>query len=168
MEQLTRPRVVVGIDESLAGLRALRFAVAETRRRNAELHAVRAWTFNGTARSAYIMVDEHRRAAAAMIEDAFGEAMGRMPDDIEVLMTTVVGSPGRSLVKYADLDTDLLVLGATGGSRLVRLLRRSVPRYCAARAVCPVLVVPPSAFARQAQRAGMARALRRDLPQLTT
>jgi hypothetical protein len=40
-------RVVVGVSRSLAGLQALRYAVAEARRRVAPLVAVRAWYLNG-------------------------------------------------------------------------------------------------------------------------
>jgi hypothetical protein len=45
-------RVVVGVSQSLTGLQALRYGVAEARRRQVPLHAVRAWRLDmGMART---------------------------------------------------------------------------------------------------------------------
>jgi len=160
------PRVVVGVDESLAGLRALRSAVEEARRRNAQLHAIRVWMFNGTARSAYQLIDQHRQAAIASVETAFVEAMGGVPFDLDVVLQVMAGgNPGQILVQAASRDDDLLVVGATGGSPLLRFLRRSVPRYCVKKAGCPVLVVPPTAFARQSRHHSVVKDVERDLLQ---
>jgi len=162
------PRVVVGVDESLAGLRALRTAAQEARRRKAQLHAIRVWAFNGSARSAYALIDQRRRAAIAAVESAFVEAMGGVPFDLDVVLQVVAGgNPARILMQAADRDDDLLVVGAASGPSVLRLMRRSVPRRCVRKAVCPVLVVPPTAFARQAGRRSMAKDVERDLLQLT-
>ena len=99
------PRVVVGVDESLAGLRALRTAVDEARRRNAELHAIRVWPLNAAAHGAYQLIDEYRRAAVAALETAFVEAMGGVPFDLDVVPEIAAGaSPGRILVRAASGD----------------------------------------------------------------
>lgn len=163
----TSSRVVVGIDGSMAGLRALRLAVSQARQRHAELHALRAWTFRpkgrGTGMSGY---EEQEYAVYESTVAAFTDAMGGLPADVEVILGTVLGSPGRALVEYADRDEDLLVVGSPQTRSLRRLLHTPVSRYCAAHAACPVLVVPPDGFAKQAEREGMARAIHRDLPQL--
>lgn len=165
---LRPPRVVVGVDESLAGLRALRCAVEEARRRKAQLHAIRVWAFNGSTRSAYQLIEEHRGAAIASVESAFAEAMGGVPFDLDVVLQVVAGgNPARILVQSASADQDLLVVGASGDGALRRFLRRSVARYCAKKAACPVLVVPPTAFARQAGRHSVASDVERDLLQPT-
>ncbi len=162
------PRVVVGVDESLAGLRALRTAVSEARRRKAQLHAIRVWALNGSARSAYQVIDQRRHAAIASVEAAFVAAMGGVPFDLDVVLQVVAGgNPARILVRSADRDDDLLVVGATGGARGLRFLRRSVPRYCVKKADCPVVVVPPTAFARQARRHWLVKDVERDLLQPT-
>ena len=44
MDSQDTARVVVGVDNTLAGLQALRRAVAEARAREVPLHALRAWT----------------------------------------------------------------------------------------------------------------------------
>jgi nucleotide-binding universal stress UspA family protein len=149
MPRVNAGRVVVGVEDSLAGLRALRVAVAEARRRGAALHALRAWTVSlSRAGSPGVWCDELRDVAADRVVAAFDKAMGGAPDDLEVVAGTLVGPPGKALVDYAHRDDDLLVVGATQGNRLLRLVRASVPRYCVAHAQCPVLVVPPDTFAR--------------------
>ncbi len=168
MQRVNGTRVIVGVEDSLAGLRALRVAVAEARRRGAVLHAVRTWIHNPSRGGDLgVCYEELERAAADEIISVFDKTMGGLPADVDVVTATVVGPPGRTLVRYADRDDDTLVVGATCGPWVLRVLRPSVPRYCVARAQCPVLVVPPDAFARQARREGLARAIRRDLPTLT-
>jgi len=160
-------RVIVGIDGSLAGLRALRLAVAEARRRGAVLHAVRVWNFNpawrGTPAGWY---GELERQATDELADAFAAAMGGVPSDIEVVKATPMGVPGRVLVEYAHRDGDLLVVGCSPRRWWQRLRRGSTARYCATRAQCLVLVVPLDEFARDVTRHGLRRAVRRDLPAL--
>ncbi len=162
------PRVIVGIDESLAGLRALRVAVTEARSRGAELHAVRVWNFEpawrGSPAGWYRQV-EHE--AEEVIGRAFDEAMGGVPEEIEVVTATLMGRPGRVLIDYAHGDDDLLVLGSGQRSWWRRLFRSSTTRYCAPRAWCPVLVVPLDGFARTAYREGLKRAVQRELPILS-
>ena len=94
--------------------------------------------------------------------------MGGVPFDLDVVLQVVAGgNPTRILVQSADRDDDLLVVGATGGPLVRRLLRRSVPRQCVRMAASPVLVVPPTTFARQAGRRSTAKDVERDLLQLT-
>jgi hypothetical protein len=65
------PRVIVGVDDSVPGLAALRFAVGEARRRGVPLHAVRA-------RTDLVLGD------FTEIDAAFAEAFGAYPDGVEV------------------------------------------------------------------------------------
>jgi nucleotide-binding universal stress UspA family protein len=164
MEGIERSRVIVGVDGSLAGLRALRVAVAEARRRGAALHALRAWPYESSVGLVGDMwARAAREAAADAIVGVFAEAMGGVPDDIVVRGVVVNGSPGLALVGYADRDDDLLVVGCGQHGRLGRLLRRRVGRYCAVHASCPVLMVPPDAFAREAARRRISRDLVQEL-----
>jgi nucleotide-binding universal stress UspA family protein len=145
------PRVVVGVDDSLSGLEALRFAVAEARRRGVGLRAIRAWQPTtpwhvpdaGQYRAA--MVD----AAAMVLHDAFQEAMGGLPKDLAVEALAVDGPTARVLVDQAGGEEDLLVIGRPGRgwrARLARAWRRlsggsTVDVYCVRTAVCPVVTV---------------------------
>lgn len=143
----------MGVDKSLAGLRALRVAVAEAHRRHAVLPALRVWNFNpgwrGTPDGWY---QEIEREAADALDRAFAEAMGGVPRDLEVVTATPKGPPGQVLVDYAHRDDDLLVLGCRQRPRWRRLFHWSIARQCASHALCPVLVVPLDAFARAACR----------------
>jgi nucleotide-binding universal stress UspA family protein len=161
-------RIIVGVDRSLAGLRALRLAVAQARGRGGEVHAIRVW--NGTAPCDPSLPDLYRALrnnAADTIRLAFDDAMGGVPDDVRVVTVTIMGRPGDALVDYADRDTDLLLVGTPRPGVLRRLFHSSVTRRCVVRARSPVLVVPPDALARTVLREGLARVMRRSVPNMT-
>ena len=156
-------RVVVGVAESIAGLRALRVAVAEAQLRHAVLHAVRTWhqPLPNLSPGVLVLRQEVTRNASLTLTRAFTTAMGGLPVGVEVVAAVVEGLPGPALTAYADRDNDLLVVGTGRTRRLSRLLSGSVARYCLTHAACPTLAVPPNAFARSAGR--LARTMRRDL-----
>jgi nucleotide-binding universal stress UspA family protein len=160
-------RVIVGVSDSLAGLRALRLAVSEARRRDAVLHAVRAFDFDSSARFPDHQAYQDRKAAATDdLVQAFAKAMGGIPGDLEIVQTIALGRPGSVLVTRAHHDGDLLIVGSSQRRWWRRWFRRSVTRYCVARATCPVLAVPPDAFARVAGRVSLAKTIGRDLSTL--
>ena len=103
MSMTRSPRVVVGVDDSLTGLEALRFAAAEARRRGVTLRAIRAWQFavpwydHDAGQNRAGMVD----AAAMVLCDAFQQAMGGLPEDIDVEALAIEGPPARTLVDQA-------------------------------------------------------------------
>ncbi len=174
-EESTRGRVVVHVQGSLAGLRALREAVTQARLRGGELIAVRtydpprastapmtfAWAANdvhgiGSIRATMQREDAElrrqwtvcERQATSLMHQAFNDAMGGLPRDVRVRLTALPGRSGhagRALLSMAYRDDDLLVVAA---DRRRRIFRRSTRRYCAARASCPVLQVPPNELAR--------------------
>jgi len=124
------PRVFVGVDRSIPGLTALRFAVAEARRRGAPLFAVR--------------VSEHLTLREAHeIDEAFAEALGGYPADVVVRREILVGPVAETLTRRARYDTDVLIVGTHGASGRRRVFGNySISRDCVRRARCPVLVVP--------------------------
>jgi nucleotide-binding universal stress UspA family protein len=164
MDTDTRGRVILGVDGSLAGLRALRLAVTEARRRNATLYAVRVWPMR-LAGPAFIPFDDERRQSMTVIDEAFAAAVGGPPTDVKVVACAPAGEIGPTLTDYASRDDDLLVVGSARGG--LRRLRRSVSRYCTAHATCPVMVVPADAFARLASKEHLGRAIRRDVAMLS-
>jgi nucleotide-binding universal stress UspA family protein len=153
MDTTRKPRVVVGVDDSLSGLEALRFATAEARRRGVGLRAVRAWQFAspwheqsaGQFRAA--MVD----AAALVLHEAFQQAMGGLPKDVAVEALAVGGPTAQMLVDQASSPDDLLVVGRSGCDRgwwhvLGRIWNRltgqsRVDVHCVRIATCPVVTV---------------------------
>jgi nucleotide-binding universal stress UspA family protein len=168
MDSQDTTRVVVGVDNTLAGLQALRRAVAEARAREVPLHALRAWTPGQLG--FYPTLADQRQAEAAtasqFVAAAFAETMGGLPRDVPVQTLLVGDSPGPALVRYAYRDGDLLVLGSPRRGRWHPWSRSRVVRYCLAHAACPVLVVPPPALARDGSDRALLRELRRDLEQL--
>ncbi len=150
-------RVIVGIDDSPAGLAALATATDMARSYGARLVAVRSWalglprhggrrfrhlshryvilSFSGTAQ---------RAAATVLIGNAFAAAVGRVPKDVAVTFETPASDPAVALIGLASQPGDLIVVGTCGGHLIRRLVHGSVSRYCTRHASCPVVVVPRS------------------------
>lgn len=156
-----KSRVFVGVDGSLASLRALREAAAAARRRRGELHVVHVRPRERPAPLPLLMgfgpvvqlrepgpSDWLDRAAMELIRACLRDSLGCAPADLDVHLTVVTGEPHRELVSMGSHDEDLLVVGTRGGRRRSHLRRRSVSRYCAGHARCPLLIVPRDEFAR--------------------
>jgi len=148
-------RVIVGVDGSLGSLAALRRAVAEARQCGAQLCAVRvasqAISWIGA------LGDDDLAVLHRQIEDAFQDALGEVPSDLERRSLAIVGAAGPALASFADREDDLLVVGASERRRLRRRWHRSVSGYCVRHANCPVLSVPLPEFARTMRRVRLPR-----------
>lgn len=152
-----RGRVIVGVHGSLSSLAALRQAVTEARRRGARLCAVWVVPEDLAWVSGVPLSEEDMRTMHEQIESAFENALGAVPDDLQLRSVVLVGAPGRELVGFARREEDLLVVGAGEHGRLRRWGARSVSAYCVRHARCPVLTVPLSAFAKRMRRARLRR-----------
>jgi hypothetical protein len=139
MENSTHPRVIVGIDRTLAGYAALRLAVGIARGRRLPLQAVRA--------SAGVASRD-----AAYIDQAFQEALGGIPLDLEVTKTIVYEPAASGLARNAADPRDVIVVGndATGALRVI--WPGTVGRGLFKRARCQVLVVPAPEMHRPTRR----------------
>lgn len=135
-----RRRIVVGVDGSDAGLKALDWAIGEARRWPAVIDVVTAWTFpmvEGYAIS-HPVADVERGA-----RDTVTEAMSQVAEsapEVDVRGETADGEAGPILVDAAK-GADLLVVGARGIGGLERFFLGSVSAYCAKHAPCPVVIV---------------------------
>ena len=142
MSGSTGGRVIVGVDDSPAGFRALHAAVAQARGLGRELIAVRAYpapTVGGTPwqsppdwrlpRVPQPPTSEpwQRMQAAGQerelsaVRRIFEQALGGLPQDVRVRSVASVGPPGPVLVALAYRADDLLVVGKRPGRRLRRL-----------------------------------------------
>ncbi|WP_225095457.1 universal stress protein [Streptomyces sp. CoH27] len=143
-------RFVVGVSGSPGSLTAMSRAADEAGRRGAELWPVLAWEPPGgdpAARrfpAAAVMVEEWDRLARERLLKALCDVFGSTDTGLPGHALVVRGAPGPALVRTADREDDILVVGAGGRGRLHRALWPSVSRYCLAHAACPVLAVPPS------------------------
>ena len=136
------PRIVVGVDGSPASVDALRWAAGQADLIGAAVEAVISWEYPSTSGMEFGSLDidwaENARAALAdALDVALGEDAGR------VTGTVTRGHPAEVLVAAAQ-GADLLVVGSRGHVALPGRLLGSVSEHVAARASCPVVVVPSS------------------------
>jgi len=133
-------RVVVGVDGSEAGAKALEWAIGYAHQSPAVIDVVTAWTFPMVEGYALThTVGEVEDMAREVVTAAMSHVAYEAPD-IVVRGETADGEPGRVLVDAAQ-GADLLVVGARGESGLHRLFLGSVSTYCAKNASCSVMVV---------------------------
>jgi nucleotide-binding universal stress UspA family protein len=154
-----RGRVVVGVADTPSGLRALRWAVDEARRRGTALCAVRSWRFNVAWEGADVTRwrDELAAEATGTVLATFVTAVGGVPADLGIDLVVTEGAAGPVLVDRVGED-DVLVVGTSSGRWWWNPF--GVGRYCLRHADCPVVVVPAPSFGRRAR--ALARQLRRD------
>jgi nucleotide-binding universal stress UspA family protein len=148
-------RVIVGVDDSAAGLAAIKAAVMLAQGYGARLVAVRAWALglprHGGRRRRHVSHPhvilrfsdtEQRAASTVLISSAIKEAVGRLPDGIVMTRATPDADPAVALVALATEPGDVIVVGTGGGHWVRRLIHGSVSRYCVRHARCPVIMVP--------------------------
>src|ERR1700730_14549759 len=148
-------RIVVGVDDSPAGVAALRWAVNQARNCGMPLVAVRSWALglprHGGRRHRrrarlhphvvlYYDGTEPRDAAVKLVHDSLRIGTGDMAQDVIVTVETPEGDPGAALTDIAT-DGDLMVVGG-GEPGLKRALHGSVSHYCREHSRCPVVIVP--------------------------
>src|SRR5947207_10273708 len=102
-------RIVVGVDGSEGGIRALDWAVTEAARRGGTVHAVTAWQWTQPDLGVDIRT-EHDRIAKQSLEEAVAAARAPYPK-VAVSIETVPG-PAAEVLTRAAADADLLVLGS--------------------------------------------------------
>jgi nucleotide-binding universal stress UspA family protein len=144
--------IVVGVDPSTAGRRALAFALREAVLRGAEVVAVRAWeppSFALTYPIPAVVTELEQDVAAqalALAEEQLKLAVDDVPgaDSVERRAVAVRGPAARVLVEAAR-DAALLVVGTRGHGALSRAVLGSVSSSVAHLARGSVAVVPASA-----------------------
>ena len=137
--------IVVGVDGSATGDRALDWALHEAIRRDSELTVAHVWDVSDVpafAMSAAIAegVDE---AAHQLVQQSLDRAYARDPQLKAVTVHTVVveDRPAKALVRLAK-DAPLLVVGSHGASGVKAAVLGSVSSACIHHATSPVAVIP--------------------------
>jgi nucleotide-binding universal stress UspA family protein len=165
-------RIVVGVDGSPEARRALAWAAAEARLRQAVLQVVHAYHARNLAAPVYFGsthtydasvggagVPEPELTASVQRREAFEAAVRSQADEllaallgelgetvsgVEVRQTVVEDRhPAEALVRLS-VDAELLVVGSRGRGGFSELLLGSVSHAAVLHAVCPVVVVPSS------------------------
>jgi nucleotide-binding universal stress UspA family protein len=132
-------RIVVGVDGSDGGIRALDWAVGEAARRGGTVQAITAWQWTTPDIGADVRV-EHERMAMLALEEAVTAARAPYPQ-VAISAEAVPGLAAEVLTRAA-AEADLLVLGSHGHGRLFHAVVGSTAEACIRLAVCPVVVVP--------------------------
>jgi len=135
------PQIVVGVDGSAAGRRALHWAILEARRRGASVRAVIAWRWDIAERADTISSAEADEASRTISRER-QSLPADLRDAVDFTTEVVEGRPAEVLVKAAQ-HADLLVLGSHGHSHRLQQVLGSVAEECVRNAVCPVVVLPP-------------------------
>jgi nucleotide-binding universal stress UspA family protein len=136
-ERAVGSKIVVGVDGSIDGQRALAWALDEAARRTAELLVVHAWEYPSAT---YVFPpgpqeESAREVLAKSIE-------GLDAPNVDVRTRLVEGRPVTALVRES-LDADMLVVGSHGRSGVAAVVLGSVSTGCIHHAACAVVVVPP-------------------------
>lgn len=130
--------VVVGVDGSKNGAKAIEWADSYAKSTGASVRLVGAWTWpvNYGVPIAYDGFDP-----AALTEEILGKAKAELtlPDD-RVESVCVQGNAGPTLVAQSE-GASLLVVGSRGHGEIATILLGSVSGYCVHHASCPVVVV---------------------------
>ena len=140
--------IVVGVDGSDGGAKALEFAAAEAALRETQLRIVSAWEmpeWRYTAPPGFEPVldpatlDAFRERGQEIAHNALASVKGQHPS-LEVEAVAVQGHPADALLAQG-ADAELIVVGRRGLGGFKSLLLGSVSQQVVHHASCPVVVV---------------------------
>lgn len=150
-------RVIAGASGSPGSLAALRYADLLASAHEAILVPVLAWEPPGGDGAVQVvaaggLLQACQELACGQLRDALAAVWGEVPSDPRVRPRVERGPAGWVLVSVASCPGDVLVIGAGRRGTLRRAAGCRVGRYCAARARCPVILVPPPDLAWESAR----------------
>ena len=132
-------RIVVGVDGSEGGTRALRWAVHEAGARGGTVHAVTAYTLQDL--DGFRMTNPEKQTTVQRMLDT--QVTTALEDNLRVQVTAEVAfGEAPDILTRAVRHADLLVLGSHGHGRLFHAVLGSVAESCIRTATAPVVVVP--------------------------
>lgn len=141
--------VVVGIDDSEGGRRALDTAVSEALLSHRPLHVVHTWASYPTGytagtypKTATELADSIRDYASSVLATAVARVREENPT-LKVTEELAVGD-ARQILEDRSRDAAVLVVGSRGHGALKRMLLGSTSAWLARHAHSPLLVVRPS------------------------
>jgi nucleotide-binding universal stress UspA family protein len=131
-------KVVVGVDGSLHGDAALRWALAEAEAHGGQVTAVFAWQMPFISNPAAFDREELEQRAKDFIVSQVSSIAPSPPVPLTPLVAE--GDPAAALVKASE-DADMLVVGTRGRSPFLGVFLGAVSLRCAAAARCPVTLI---------------------------
>lgn len=146
MSKQDLPLIVVGVDGSEDGLRAVRFGASVAKEYGAELLLVHAVDDSMLAGAWGVVYDPEVLQEAGVTANEQAKALARelgLADD-RLRAEVVLGSPGGVLSRLSEL-ADLVVVGRRSVSGLERMFVGSTSVSVVANAACPVVVISGAA-----------------------
>jgi nucleotide-binding universal stress UspA family protein len=139
---LTRPAVLVGVDGTEDGIRAAVYGAGEADQRRCPVRLVHAYEVSAALNPMMPLygVESLRESGESIVAEAASAILRRYPD-LEVTSQVVKGAPSRVLVRLSG-QVSLVVLGRSALRGIERVFAGSTSTAVAARASCPVAVVP--------------------------
>lgn len=146
MTERISPLVVVGVDGSDDGLRAVRFGAGTVLRYGGELLLVNAVDDTLMAGAWGVVYDPEvlQSAGATANEQAKDVALGMGVTKDRIRTEVVMGSPGGVMSRLSEV-ADLVVVGRRAASGLERMFVGSTSVAVVANASCPVVVISAAA-----------------------
>lgn len=137
-------RIVVGVDDSPASARALRFACERARRTGEAVTAIHGYfsvlahvlTFDGAESE---VAERQLAAAEQLVKDLCRECAAEFPD-VEIEPEAIPVRAGQVLVD-ASRAASLVVVGSRGRDAFSEMLLGSVSQHVLGHAQCPVAIV---------------------------
>jgi nucleotide-binding universal stress UspA family protein len=135
--------IVVGVDGSEGGRRALDWAATEAASRGGAVQAVTAWSWDGIEYGpiAASSPGEATEQARQLLDRELAALAERRGSGFPVAAEVIEGRPA-DVLAAAGRAADLLVLGSHGHSRVRHTVLGSVSEDCIRKAACPVVVIP--------------------------
>jgi nucleotide-binding universal stress UspA family protein len=135
--------IVVGVDGSEGGRRALDWAAQEAATRGGAVQAVMAWSWDGMEYGPIAATgpeEETERAQRVLTREV--QALTERRGSAFPVATEVIEGRPADVLAAAGGAADLLVLGSHGHSRVRHTVLGSVSEDCIRKATCPVVVIP--------------------------
>lgn len=146
MAERTIPLIVVGVDGSEDGLRAVRFGTGTALRMGAELLLVNAVDDTLMAGAWGVVYDPEVLQAAGVSANVEAKAIARemgLPEE-RIKTEVVMGSPGGVMSRLSEV-AELVVVGRRAATGLERMFVGSTSVAVVANASCPVVVISAAA-----------------------
>jgi nucleotide-binding universal stress UspA family protein len=135
--------IVVGVDGSDGGRRALDWAAGEAATRGGAVQAVIAWSWDGMEYGPIATTNPHEEAyrARQVLDREIQALTVRRGSSFPVAAEVIEGRPADVLARAGSAG-DLLVIGSHGHSRMLHTVLGSVSEDVIRKATCPVVVIP--------------------------
>lgn len=136
--------IVVGVDGSVGGYRALQWAISEAARTDSCVEAVIAWDWDGIDGSlvAATSPEQERQEAERVLARQVDAVMAELTGSVVAVASEAVQGRAAPVLTRAARGARELVLGSHGHSRLRHAVLGSVAEECIRGAGCPVVVIP--------------------------